>query len=67
MYYCDEHGLTDEMEERLQREYWNERCESRDRLISKLDWDECRDSHERAHYIAILLRDYNHVYKKLLH
>jgi len=66
MYDCDESGLNNNMQNRLQGQYRDEQQERKRRIIRSLDNDEIRgvDLHgsRRDYYIAILARDYGHKY-----
>ena len=69
MYDCDENGLNDDMQNRLQRQYWDEQQAKKQRIIRQLDngksryQDSVRDRLYRKHLIDTLWNDYGHNYK----
>ena len=63
MYDCDENGLNDDMQERLHRQYWEERQGRKRRIIRTLDNNESHDECHRAHLIDTLWKDYSYEYK----
>tara|TARA_R110000824_G_scaffold82625_1_gene207112 strand:+ start:511 stop:720 length:210 start_codon:yes stop_codon:yes gene_type:complete len=63
MYDCDENGLNDDMQNRLQRQYWDEQQAKKQRIIRDLNNGNFDNELHRKYLINTLWKDYAHCYK----